>query len=524
MIRFNCDYLEGTHPRIMEALVRTNLEQTCGYSEDEYCNEARKVLREVCKCEDAAVHFLVGGTQANLTVISSILRPHQAVLSVKEGHVNAHESGAIEATGHKVMTIEGKDGKLTGNQVREAHKLHWEDGAHEHITQPKMVYISNPTELGTIYSKAELEDIRRACDECNLFLYLDGARLGYGLASKENDLTMEDIAKNCDVFYIGGTKVGALFGEAVVITNKNLQEDFRYIIKQKGGMLAKGRLLGIQFLELFKDGLYFEISAHAMRMAELLKAGLKKYGYQFYANSPTNQQFVIVSDAKLEQLKDKYAYEYQMRYDENNSVVRFCTSWATKEENIRALLEDMKPEKGTFVEGAEGEANRIDSMAVCKPNADIYTDGAARGNPDGPGGYGAIIEYVDSKGNLHTKECSQGYTKTTNNRMELMAAIVGLESLNKPCEITLYSDSKYLVDAFNQNWIEGWIAKGWKRGKNEPVKNIDLWKRLLKAMEPHQVTFVWVKGHDGHPQNERCDVLATTAADGDDLIDDIALE
>lgn len=342
MIRFNCDYLEGTHPRILQALTETNMVQTCGYSEDEYCEAAREAIKKVCKCEDAAVHFLVGGTQANLTVISSILRPHQAVLCVKEGHVNVHETGAIEATGHKVMAIEGKDGKITGEQIREQYKLHWEDGAHEHITQPKLVYISNPTELGTIYSKAELEAIKKACDDCNLYLYLDGARLGYGLASKENDLTMEDIAKNCDVFYIGGTKVGALFGEAVVITNKALQEDFRYIMKQKGGMLAKGRLLGIQFLELFKDGLYFEISEHAMKMAELLREGLAELGYEFYANSPTNQQFVIVSDEKLKELDEKYSYEYQMRYDEKNSVVRFCTSWATKEENVLALIEDMK--------------------------------------------------------------------------------------------------------------------------------------------------------------------------------------
>lgn len=342
MIRFNCDYLEGTHPRILESLAETNMIQTCGYGEDEYCEAAREAIKKVCKCEDAAVHFLVGGTQANLTVISSILRPHQAVLCVKEGHINAHETGAIEATGHKVMAIEGKDGKITEEQIREQHKLHWEDGAHEHITQPKLVYISNPTELGTIYSRAELEAIRKACDDCNLYLYLDGARLGYGLASKENDLTMEDIAKNCDVFYIGGTKVGALFGEAVVITNKALQEDFRYIIKQKGGMLAKGRLLGIQFFELFKDGLYFEISQHAMKMAELLKNGLSELGYKFYADSPTNQQFVIVADEKLKQLDEKYSYEYQMRYDEKYSVVRFCTSWATKEEHVLSLIEDMK--------------------------------------------------------------------------------------------------------------------------------------------------------------------------------------
>lgn len=342
MIRFNCDYLEGAHPRIMQALMESNMVQTCGYGEDEYCEQAREKIKEVCGCEDAAVHFLVGGTQANLTVISSILRPHQAVLCVKEGHINVHETGAIEACGHKVIAIEGKDGKLTADQIRAQHKLHWEDGAHEHIAQPKLVYISNPTELGTIYSKTELEAIRKACDECNFYLFLDGARLGYGLMSEANDLTIQDVAKNCDVFYIGGTKVGALFGEAVVITNKVLQEDFRYIIKQKGGMLAKGRLLGIQFFELFKDGLYFEISAHAMRLAKMLKEGLEKAGYQFYANSPTNQLFVIVPDEKLKQLDEKYSYEYQMRLDEENSVVRFCTSWATKEENVLQLLEDMK--------------------------------------------------------------------------------------------------------------------------------------------------------------------------------------
>lgn len=341
MIKFNCDYHEGAHPRIMEALMRTNMEQTIGYGEDEYCAEARKAIQSVCGCEQAAVHFLVGGTQANLTVISSILRPHQAILCVKEGHINAHETGAIEATGHKVMVIPGKDGKLSGAAVREAYHLHWNDGSHEHITQPKMVYISNPTELGTLYTKAELTDIRKACDECGLYLFLDGARLGYGLMAEGNDLTLKDIAEVCDVFYIGGTKVGAMFGEAVVITNPALQEDFRYIMKQKGGMLAKGRLLGIQFLELFKDGLYFEISAHAIRMAQLLKAGLTARGYKFYADSVTNQQFVIVPDEKLKELDEKFSYEYQMRYDETSSVVRFCTSWATKEENVMKLLEAM---------------------------------------------------------------------------------------------------------------------------------------------------------------------------------------
>lgn len=342
MIRFNCDYHEGAHPRIMEALVKTNMVQTVGYGCDEYCEEAKAAIRKVCGQEQAAVHFLVGGTQTNTIVIASALRPHQAVISVKEGHINVHETGAIEATGHKVMALEGKDGKLSGKLIRDAYYGHWGDGSHEHITQPKMVYISNPTELGTLYSKAELEEIRSACDECNLYLFLDGARLGYGLMSEGYDMTIQDIARLCDVFYIGGTKVGALFGEAVVIVNPALQEDFRYIIKQKGGMLAKGRLLGIQFLELFKDGLYFEISAHAIRLANMLKDGLTELGYKFFADSKTNQQFVIVPNDKLKELEGKYSYEYQQAYDETSSVVRFCTSWATLEENVKKLLEDMK--------------------------------------------------------------------------------------------------------------------------------------------------------------------------------------
>lgn len=344
MIRFNCDYLEGAHPRIIEALMESNLMQTVGYGEDEICEEARSVIRKVCNCQEAAVHFLVGGTQTNLTVIASALRPHQAVLCVKEGHVNVHETGAIESCGHKVMAIDGKDGKLTGDQIRLEYYKHWNDGTHEHMTQPKLVYISNPTELGTIYSKQELEDIRQACDECHMYLYLDGARLGYGLMAKENDLTMEDIARCCDVFYIGGTKVGFLFGEAVVITNPVLQEDFRYIMKQKGAMLAKGRLLGVQFLEMFKDGLYFDISKHAIDLANELREGIRKMGYQFYMESPTNQQFVIISNIKLENLGKQFGYEYVSAYDENHSVIRLCTSWATKKEHIEQLLDALQDE------------------------------------------------------------------------------------------------------------------------------------------------------------------------------------
>lgn len=345
MIRFNCDYTEGAHPRILEALLRTNMEQTNGYGEDEYCEEARRTIQRLCKREDAMVQFLVGGTQANLTVIDAALRSHQGVLSADTGHINVHETGAVEACGHKVLALPSKDGKITAQQVKEAHTQHWNDDSFEHMVQPKMVYISHPTELGTLYTKEELEALRSVCDECGLLLFLDGARLGYGLCSEGNDLDLPAIAENCDVFYIGGTKVGALFGEAVVICSRELQKDFRYFIKQKGGMLAKGRLLGLQFLELLKDGLYFEIAGHAIAMATLLKEGLETLGYEFFVESTTNQQFVIVEDEKLEQLKENYAYTYQCRYDETRSVIRLCTSWATKKENVEALLSDMRNEK-----------------------------------------------------------------------------------------------------------------------------------------------------------------------------------
>ena len=341
MIAFNSDYTEGAHPRIIEQLVKTNMEQTTGYSEDLYCKRATEIIKDLCDAPNAAVHFLVGGTQTNLTVISSILRPHQAALCADSGHINVHETGAIEACGHKVMSLPSVNGKITAAQVKKVHEAHWADSAFEHTTQPKLVYISNPTEVGTLYSKKELEDLRKVCDECGLYLFMDGARLGYGLSSEENDLDLKSIAKNCDVFYIGGTKVGALFGEAVVITNPALQEDFRYIMKQKGGMLAKGRLLGIQFIELLKDGLYFEISKHAINMAMKLKKGLTEKGYQFAVDSPTNQQFVIVSNEKLKDLKQKYSYECTDQYDDEHTVIRLCTSWATKEENVDALLKDM---------------------------------------------------------------------------------------------------------------------------------------------------------------------------------------
>lgn len=341
MILFNSDYTEGAHPKIMQRLMETNLEQTVGYGEDEYCETARDAIRKACDAPEADVHFLVGGTQANFTVISSALRSFQGVLCADSGHINVHETGAVEATGHKVLALPGTDGKINAKQVKEAFELHWKDDAHEHIVQPKMVYISHPTELGTLYTKAELEALHDVCQECGLYLYLDGARMGYGLAAPGTDVTLADVARYCDVFYIGGTKVGALFGEAVVICNPLLKPDFRYCIKQHGGMLAKGRLLGVQFLELFKDGLYYEISKHAIDMAMLLKGGLTKKGYTFFKESVTNQQFIILDDTKLEEITKKYGVTYQERYDESRSVIRLCTSWATKEEDVKAFLEDM---------------------------------------------------------------------------------------------------------------------------------------------------------------------------------------
>lgn len=337
-VLFQCDYNEGAHPKILERLIATNMEQTVGYSEDPYCAQAAEKIRRVCGDESLAVHFLVGGTQTNMTVIDTALRSYQGVLCANTGHINVHETGAVESCGHKVLGLPSQDGKITASQVKSACEAHANSGSHEHEVQPKMVYISNPTELGTIYSKAELEEISKACHECGLYLFLDGARLGYGLMAPDNDLTMQDIAALCDVFYIGGTKVGALFGEAVVIRNEDLKKDFRYFIKQKGGMLAKGRLLGIQFDSLFTDNLYFEISGHAIAMAEKIRTVFEEKGYSYLVPNRTNQIFVIMSDADLEKLGTQFGFDENGRVDETHRAVRFCTSWATKEENVEALM------------------------------------------------------------------------------------------------------------------------------------------------------------------------------------------
>lgn len=342
MIRFNSDYLEGAHPRILEKLMETNLEQTPGYGEDEYCERARKLIQEICGAPDAYVQFLVGGTQTNTTVIASLLRPHQGVLCANTGHINVHETGAIEASGHKVLPLPSEDGKITAAQVREAYDAHWNDADHEHLVQPGMVYISHPTENGTLYSLKELKALYEVCTECQLPLFLDGARLGYGLTAEGTDVTWHDLAAYTDVFYIGGTKVGALFGEAVVITKPALAKDFRYMIKQRGGMLAKGRLLGIQFQTLLEDGLYEEIAGKAVNQAMRLKEAFLEKGYPLLYDSYTNQQFPILPNSQLESLKEKYAYGFWCAMDEEYSAVRFCTSWATKDEQVEALIRDIE--------------------------------------------------------------------------------------------------------------------------------------------------------------------------------------
>lgn len=341
MIRFECDYAEGAHPNILQKITETNLEQTIGYGLDPYCEKARVLIRQYCQAPDADVHFLVGGTQTNTTVIASILRPHQGVLCAESGHINTHESGAIEATGHKVISLPGHAGKLTAEQVEDTCRRHWEDVNHEHTVQPGMVYISYPTEYGTLYTRQELSELSLACRKYRLPLYLDGARLGYGLMAQGTDIKISDLAGFCDCFYIGGTKVGALFGEALVISNPALKKDFRYFIKQHGGLLAKGRLLGLQFTALFEDNLYFDISAHANRLAMKLKDAFLTCGISFLIESSTNQQFPILPNDMQKYLSRKYAFSFWEKVEDTHSAVRFCTSWATKETHIDQLISDL---------------------------------------------------------------------------------------------------------------------------------------------------------------------------------------
>jgi len=338
MYSFKNDYSEGAHPNILKVLMESNMEQIEGYGEDKYTKEAIKLLKDKFECNDADIHMFCGGTQVNLTAISAFLRPHEAVISANTGHVLVHETGAIESTGHKIISIKVDDGKIKPIHI----KMTLEEHTDEHMVKPKMVYISNPTEIGSIYNKQELENLSHFCKNNNMILYLDGARLGSALCSKDNDIEPSDLYKLVDAFYIGGTKNGALMGEALVICKDSLKEDFRFHIKQKGGLLAKGRLIGIQFLVLFKNDIYFDLAKHANEMAELLKMEINNCGYEFLINSSTNQIFPILPNDVIKKIKEKYSFYIWKKIGKDKSAIRLVTSWATKEDAVKSFSNDLR--------------------------------------------------------------------------------------------------------------------------------------------------------------------------------------
>jgi len=341
MIRFESDYTQGAVPEIVDALVSTNMEMTPGYGVDKYCLSAAEKIKAELECENCDVHFLVGGTQTNLTFIASVMKPYQAVICADTGHINVHECGSIEACGTKLLQIPSADGKIKAAEIEKITADHYEDANREHAVQPGLVYISFPTENGTLYSKKELEDIYAVCRKYGMLLYIDGARLGYGLASEKNDLEMKDFPLLCDAFYIGGTKVGALFGEALVISNDSCKKDFRYVIKQKGAMFAKGRLLGLQFDALFTDGLYHRISRHAVSLAAKIRKAFEEKGIELLYDSPTNQQFPILTKQQADFLGRDFVYSPWCKADDKFAV-RFCTSWATDEADVDKLVEAIR--------------------------------------------------------------------------------------------------------------------------------------------------------------------------------------
>lgn len=338
MYSFKNDYSEGAHPRILEALIKCNMEQSEGYGEDIFTARAIKLIKEKIRREDVDVHLLVGGTQTNLTALSAFLRPHEAVIAADTGHVLVHETGAIEATGHKVISVDVEDGKLTRKNIEAVIEEHTD----EHMVKPKLVYISNSTEIGTIYKREEVEALSEVCKKHDLYLYVDGARLGSALCSNENNMKIYELAQLVDAFYIGGTKGGALIGEALVICRDTLKKDFRYHIKQKGALLAKGRILGIQFEELFKDNLYFDLATHANNMAQILKKGIVDAGYSFMINSSSNQVFPILPNKLINSLEKKYLFLIWEKIDKENSAIRLVTSWATNEEKVLEFIADVK--------------------------------------------------------------------------------------------------------------------------------------------------------------------------------------
>ncbi|MBQ3292464.1 MAG: aminotransferase class I/II-fold pyridoxal phosphate-dependent enzyme [Mogibacterium sp.] len=337
MVSFECDYIAGAHPAILRSLIETNYEPLPGYGMDHYTESAKAKIRKACGLETADVEFITGGTQTNAVVISTMLHDWEGVIAASSGHVNVHESGAIEYTGHKVLSIPEKNGKIDPEDLRNYLVRFYSDATHEHMVFPGMVYISHPTEPGTLYSKRELEELSGICHEYNIPLYLDGARLGYGLMSKDTDVTLEDIARLTDVFYIGGTKVGALLGEAVVFTKNNKPAHFMNSVKKRGALLAKGRVLGIQFDTLFTDDLYFRISKHAMDMAGKLKEIIISKGWEFYIDSPTNQQLILMNEEQMAELGKYVTFDRWGVYDEERTIVRLATSWSTSDDDLQVL-------------------------------------------------------------------------------------------------------------------------------------------------------------------------------------------
>ena len=337
MVSFECDYVAGAHPEILKRLVETNLENLPGYGDDHYCESAKEKIRAACGREDADVELLVGGTQTNMTVISTMLKEYEGVIAPDSGHINVHEAGAIEHSGHKVISVPADDGKLKAEDLRGCLKAFWDNPTHPHMVFPGMVYISHPTEYGTLYTLDELREISGICKEHDIYLYIDGARLGYGVMSSDTDVTLKDIAELADVFYIGGTKVGALCGEAVVFTGGCKPDRFMTRIKTRAALLAKGRLLGVQFDTLFTDDLYFKISKHAIDMADRLKEIIRSKGWEFYHETPTNQQFILMNDEQMEKLGKYVRYDIWDKYDDERTIVRLVTSWSTTEEDLDVL-------------------------------------------------------------------------------------------------------------------------------------------------------------------------------------------
>jgi len=342
MISFESDYITGAHPEILRRLSEINLEGLPGYGTDPYCARAKEKIRQACGCPDADIEFFVGGTQTNLVVIATMLQDHEGVIAAGTAHINTHEAGAIELSGHKVLRLPNSNAKIHPEDLEDYVSEFYADENYEHMVFPGMVYLSHPTEYGTLYSKAELEEIAAVCRKYDMTLYLDGARLAYGLMSHETDVTLKDIARICDAFYIGGTKAGALCGEAVVFTKQNKPKHFMTSMKKRGARLAKGWLLGVQFDTLFTDGLYEKIGKHAIDLAEQMKEIFRKHGIRFYLQSPTNQQFVILENRQVEQLKETVAFSFWEYYDETHTVVRFATGWSTTKEDLEYLDAQLK--------------------------------------------------------------------------------------------------------------------------------------------------------------------------------------